>query len=118
MPNPKVELLKNARREAWIVLGAWAIFLIWVVGYSYLRGYVHPAESAWVRWGLAISPGEGPPKLVLGLPDWIFRGIFIPWLLATAFTIFFGLRIIKDDDLGEDHDQGASSGRSTTDPKR
>ena len=106
MTSPKLELLNNARREAWLVLGTWAIFLTWVVGYSYLRGYQHPDESLLVRWGLAVSPEKAPLKLVLGLPEWIFYGIFAPWLAAMAFTVFFGLRILKEDDLGEDREEG------------
>ena len=113
MSNPKLELLKNARREAWIVLGTWALFLVWVVGYSYLRGYQHPEESLLIRWGMAVSPEKAPLKLVLGLPEWIFYGIFAPWLAAMVFTIFFGLRVLKDDDLGEDReDVGSTSAAS------
>jgi hypothetical protein len=107
MINSKLELLKNARREAWIVLGAWAACLAWVVGYSYLRGYVHPPDSLLVRWGLALAPGEATLRLILGLPEWVFYGIFTPWLIAAAFTIFFGLRIMRDDDLGADREQAS-----------
>lgn len=112
IPNSKLELLKNARREAWIVLWAWGVFLVWVVGYSYLRGYQHSDESSLIRWGLAVSPEKAPLKLVLGLPEWIFYGIFAPWLLAMIFTVVFGLRVLKDDDLGEDREDVQSTAAS------
>jgi hypothetical protein len=93
--DPRRRLLRNARREAILVLSTWALALIWVVGYSYARGYLEEGRAPQAAHGQ-----DGPPlEIVLGMPSWVFYGIFLPWLIATAFTVFFGLRILKDDVL-------------------
>ena len=74
----------NARREAWKILLAWVVCLVWTVGYSALFGYDQDATEL---------------SLVLGMPSWVFWGVFTPWMAATAFSVWFGLFYMHDDDL-------------------
>jgi hypothetical protein len=92
-------LLRNARREACVVLAVWGLLLLWVVGYSYLRGYSHAAGSPAMRWNLAAPRDAESFRTVLGLPDWVVLGIGIPWLAATAFTVAFAFLGLRDDEL-------------------
>lgn len=83
----------------------WFICMLWVVGYCYLRGYVHPGDSWLVQSGLAAGPDEVFATL-WGIPRWIVFGILIPWLLASAFTIWFGMYGMPDDELGGERGDG------------
>lgn len=89
MPTPTSEdpVLKNARREAGLVLAVWAASLAYTVGVSYRLGYGRTAESL---------------RFICGFPDWVFWGIVTPWLVCTAITAWFALRLMTDDALGED----------------
>jgi len=75
----------NARREAFYILLAWVVCLIWTVGYSAVAGYDVPPEQL---------------SVILGLPAWVFWGVFVPWIAATLFSVWFGLVYIADDELG------------------
>lgn len=116
MRNPEADrqLYRNARREGGTVIIVWALAFLWTVGVSYVMGYEHGPASLIVEFGLA-DPGPPQPGLVLGFPDWVFWGIMLPWLLVSAFTVWFGLKGIADDDLGaeaaeEPHGEGPSHG--------
>ena len=56
-----------------------------------------------VRWGYGRAPES--VGFVLGIPDWIFWGVLVPWALVTAFTGWFSLRHMKDEDLGVEEDE-------------
>ena len=84
--TPDDPVYLNSRREFLIIMGLWALFLLWVVPYCYIFGYqtlTDPAEL----------------KLVLGMPSWVVWGIAVPWLVANVITIVMCLWVIKDDDL-------------------
>jgi hypothetical protein len=100
-------LYRNARREAIIVMIVWTLALLWTVGYCYLRGYQHPENSWLVQSGLAADRTQDNFHEYAGLPDWVLFGIICPWLVCTAFTIFFCLFLMKDDDLGAEAEEGA-----------
>ena len=106
----EVRLVRNARREAWVVAAVWALALVWSVGYCYLNGYRHDADSWVVRAGLAEPRQDDRLERTLGFPHWVFAGIMVPWLLCTAFTVWFGLFGMADDDLGADRDEGDARG--------
>jgi hypothetical protein len=95
--DPADRLYHNARREAVLVLIIWALALTWTVGYCYLHGYRHAADSWVVRAGLA-EP-EVDAALVAGMPAWVFHGIVVPWLVCLGLTFLFG-QYMADDDLG------------------
>jgi hypothetical protein len=74
----------HARREAVEILLAWAVSLVWSVGYCSLRGYENDA----------------PVEMVLGIPAWVFWGIVAPWIAASVFTFYYSLVRMKSDPLG------------------
>jgi hypothetical protein len=103
-------LFRHARREAMVVLVVWALALAWSVGYCYLYGYEHSADSWVVQAGLAPPPDARTFRPVAGFPDWVVYGILLPWLACTAFTIYFALFGMTDDDLGAEAEEGADRG--------
>jgi hypothetical protein len=68
----------------------WTLALAWSVGASYLFGYQRDA---------------GDIQLILGMPDWVFWGIAVPWAICVAFTVWFCFFYMADDDLGRDPDE-------------
>ena len=90
LPSDQTEdydpLFLHARREARWILVAWAVCLVWTVGYSALFGY-------------GVEASERDP--IIGIPAWVFWGVFIPWIAATAFSVWFGLGYMKEDNLQE-----------------
>jgi hypothetical protein len=99
--NPGAILFGNARREAFLAVLIWLAALLWTVGYCYLRGYVHSADSWLVQNGLAVGPGESFHQF-WGLPSWVLFGIIVPWLIASVVTLLFARFIMADDDLGRE----------------
>ena len=82
----------NARREAGLILVAWAVCLIWTVGYCAFAAYDVPSEQI---------------QIILGMPSWVFWGVLVPWVVATLFSVWFSLAYIADDDLGESDEEEA-----------
>lgn len=77
----------NSKRETVFVIVAWAVFCLWVVGYSLSAGYdLDPAEL----------------KTVMGVPSWIFWGVALPWLMANVVAIWFALKFMADDPLEDE----------------
>ncbi len=89
-PDP---VLRNARREALIIFGAWLASTIYCCAYSYLRGYN--------RTGRLLGPDDVRP--IFGIPSWIFWGVIVPWAASALFTVWFAGYVMVDDDLGSDH---------------
>jgi hypothetical protein len=77
----------HARREACVILAAWACCLFWTVGYYRLAGFDLGAEDV---------------NLTFGMPSWVFYGVLLPWIVATVFSVGFSLFVMRDDDLGEE----------------
>lgn len=77
-------LFINSKREAWWILAAWGVSLVWTVGYCAVFGYEIDVSQL---------------TLVLGMPSWVFWGVFVPWMTATAFSVWFGLVYMRDDDV-------------------
>lgn len=119
MPHtPEDPILVSSRREALIVFAAWLVALTWSVSYCYSNGYVSDikrisdSQSVEVKQSadpdalpeLWVDRGRGPEriKFVLGFPDWIFWGVALPWWVCTAFSLWFGAFIVRDEDLGAD----------------
>lgn len=86
-------LVRSAGREALVVGICWLLAMTFTVGYCYLFGYDRP-------------PGE--VKLIWGIPDWVFWGIFAPWLVCYLFSWWFSYRYMGDEELesGQDEEQG------------
>lgn len=80
-PDP---VYRSALRESRWILVLWLINMLWVVGYCSLFGY-HSADE--------------PLTTVLGMPSWVFGGIFMPWIVATTVISWFALTQIEDHPL-------------------
>lgn len=90
----------SSRREAIVIFCVWLAALLWAVPICYFNGYLPNIEN--------FDPDN--VSTVLGIPTWLFWGIFVPWLAADVFTIWFCFCYMKDDDLGEDPSAPESDG--------
>ena len=80
-------LVRSARREALFVLAIWAAAISFSVWYCHSHGYeVRELE------------------FVLGVPDWVFWGILVPWIVCTAAGILFANAFMRDDPLGRENE--------------
>ncbi len=102
-------LFRHARREMFLVLFVTALALLWTVGYCYLFGYQHDSESWVVEAGWVSPRSPDDFQQIAGIPDWVFVGILLPWLVCTAFSIGVCLGL-KDDDLGAEAGEPGASG--------
>jgi hypothetical protein len=92
-PNKTDPLLRHSRREAIIIAISWLAATVYCCTYSYLFGYI--------REGHPLSVGDVKP--ILGIPNWVFWGYFVPWGVCAVFNIWFAGFYVADDDLGRDH---------------
>ena len=99
----RLDEFRNAGGNA-LVAGIVLVALIWTVGYCSLRGYQHPADSWLVTSGLAVNRTSDDLTTILGIPDWVFVGIVVPWIFCTIITIALSLRGLADDDLGAEQE--------------
>jgi hypothetical protein len=84
-------LLRNARREGLLILSAWAVALVWTTVGGWFGGYRRdPAAMG----------------TVLGIPDWVFWCVVLPWGVCVVFAVWFCFGFMADDDLGRDRDEG------------
>ena len=46
------------------------------------------------------SPGDRPPEpaLIWGIPEWVFWGLFVPWLVLVGVTWWFAFFFLRDDE--------------------
>lgn len=75
------EFFLRACKEAIVAGVIWAVFFVWVVGVSYLMGY-----------------GTTDSSLVMWVPAWVFWGILLPFVVATAVNCAFAFFYLKDED--------------------
>ncbi len=108
--NSFAQTYRRARREALIVALVWLLSLLWTVGYCYLYGYRHTADSLAVQLGLVEPWRPEHYRQIWGMPDWAMFGIFVPWLICSVFTVFYGLFGISDDPLGPEGSEGGGHG--------
>ena len=93
---------KSSFRESIWILGIWAACFLYTVIYCYLNGYL-THEPHLNSTGPAIGslvgklesfnrlPASLTTPLGLGIPDWVFYGIFCPSAVAIIITIIFCL---------------------------
>lgn len=79
-------LMAHTAREARWILVTWLVAFVWVVGYCTTAGYIE---------------AESELSLVLGMPSWVFWGVFLPWGVSTGVTCFLALFVMKNDSLGD-----------------
>ena len=80
---------RQARRESFVIIGAWFFFLVWTALVCGLGSTLNPEE---------------PVKTVLGMPRWVFFGVVLPWIVACLFTLWFSMFFMKDTDLDPDRE--------------
>ena len=106
-------LYENSRREAIVILIIWLVTTIYSSVYCYLFGYKShdmvasakgPTLSELVGdlpgWNRAAESLQLP--LSLGIPDWVFFGVVVPWCLCIGLTFWFCLFFFVEDDLSAD----------------
>ncbi len=80
-------VFRNARREAVFILCLYASALVYTLTYCYHFGYNRAVETIELYWGI---------------PDWVFWGIFAPWIVCAIITTWFTFAYMVDDDLGQE----------------
>jgi len=80
-------VLRSSRREAVVCFGIWLAACIYTVGYCYAFGYSRDPKTL---------------AYVLGIPDWVFYGIVLPWTVCTLASFWVSNFFIRDEDLGEE----------------
>lgn len=113
---------RRSLTEARIILGIWAVALLYTCSYSYLFGYAsHPANPSATGPSIGAmvgrlesfdrAPGSLTTPFGLGIPDWIFYGVVAPWIACIVATFVFCLFVFEEADLGnESEDSTISSG--------
>jgi hypothetical protein len=94
----------DSRREAGVILLAWFLCMLWTVSYCYAFGYTeHPrVEGEITYWLPTLDHLDRDPKslntpLGLGIPDWVFWGVAVPWLVCIGFSAWLCFAFMKDD---------------------
>ena len=100
MPPTDNLVLKNARREAWVILSVWLLASGCCCCAYYFFGSIRP--------GRPLDHQDVRP--VLGVPTWFFYGVLVPWALCGVFTVWFAGFVMVDDDLGMDCEPGKPAG--------
>ncbi|QDU92825.1 DUF997 family protein [Lignipirellula cremea] len=89
IPDP---VYLNARRESFVIVALFAVFILWSVTVCVYFGYLPTTAE-----------GEAPEiSLVLGMPAWAFWGLLAPWLAVDVVAFWFCFFFMKNDDLGEE----------------
>jgi hypothetical protein len=84
--RPEDPVLTSARREALLALAIWLVACVYSISACYQMGYGRDAATL---------------TYVLGMPDWIFWGVFAPWTVCTLLSFCLSDFVIRDEDLGE-----------------
>ncbi|MAI31789.1 MAG: YhdT family protein [Rubripirellula sp.] len=96
--DPPVDpVYESSLRELKWIFVIWLTHFIWVVGYCYAFGYLASGTKL---------------TTVIGMPSWVFWGVFVPWLSATLVSTWFALTQIEDHDLPD------STPAATTSPSK
>ena len=105
-------LYRHAMREARFILTLWTCCFFYTVIYCYLYGYLtHEPLPESSSTGPAIGKIVGPLEsfnraadsvsypLNLGIPDWVFYGVALPWVVCIVASTWFCLFVFVEDDL-------------------
>ena len=118
--DPELELdplLVHSLREAKFILCLWACCFVYTVAYCYLNGYLsyEPLPGAKpFAIGSVVGPAgsflRDPDSLTypfgLGIPDWVFYGVVVPWAVCIILTFWYAFFLYAEDDLSP-HDASA-----------
>jgi uncharacterized protein DUF997 len=84
--NRTSSILQSSRREALFVMLLWLASCVYTVGYAALFAYRQ----------------EAVPRMILGMPGWVFWGVLLPWMACSLVTCWYALDGMRDEDLGEE----------------
>lgn len=87
--KPRDPVLASSRREALWVVAIWSGSALYTVGYAACCAY-----------------GQGPPRLLFGMPHWVVWGILAPWFVCLALTTWLAFWGMTDEDLGREEGDG------------
>lgn len=76
---------QQSKRELYLMIAAWAVTALWVLGYNLQAAYAAEIET--------------PVRMLFGLPRWTVIGWLLPLLVVNAFTIWFCLRFMRDEPM-------------------
>lgn len=110
---------RHCLREAVFIFSVWVACFVWTCAYCYLYGYSshEPNPSGVSPIGGMVGPLESFNRsasdltypLGLGVPDWVFYGVVVPWVLCIALSFWYCLCFFVEDDLGEMVDEGGGA---------
>lgn len=86
-------VLSHARREAVSIAIVWLLATAATCSLCYWLGYERPG----------FQPGLDDIRPILGMPLWFAVGVILPWAACAAWTWWFVLFRMHEDDLGADH---------------
>jgi len=89
----------SVREARWVAL-LWFLNLSWTIGYSYIHGYPHTADSFVVKLGLADVWEPSQFRHTFGIPNWVLFAVIIPWFVMVTISILFAKFYMSNDDLG------------------
>lgn len=103
-------LFLHSLREARFILGLWACCFVYTVVYCYAGGYLshEPSSDAWpIAIGEVVGPLDSFQRdpdfltypLGLGIPDWVFYGVVVPWGVCIVLTFWYAFFLYAEDDL-------------------
>lgn len=80
-------LVRHSRMEAAVAGLIWLAFMTSVVGISF-----------------ALGSGRKPADVtyVFGVPDWVFFGVVIPWVVGVGVSYWYAFTFVRDESIGED----------------
>jgi hypothetical protein len=104
-PPPYDPVLLHARRESISILLVFCLCLVWAIGWYLAAGYWPDGAAA-----------REPVATTLGVPNWVFWGVFAPWGAVNLFTVWFCFCYMADDALGPD-DEAACDELSAGQPE-
>ncbi len=59
---------------------------------------IYISVSSAISYFLGYGRDPNTIKLIAGIPDWVFWGVIIPWVLIVLFTTIYGLFIMEGDE--------------------
>ena len=82
--------VRQCWKEARFVGWTWLVSLVVVCGLIGRFGYLAPDERPAV------------PRLVWGMPAWVFWGLLVPWVVLIGVAWWFAACFLKDDEPCEE----------------
>jgi uncharacterized protein DUF997 len=88
MAEPREDpVVRSSRREAIVIA------LIWLAAFAYSVGYCY-------TFGYDRDPRTLTYPLGLGIPDWCFWGIVVPWVICVGLSWLLAHYFMRDEELG------------------